>query len=167
MHASAVFICLWPLYHWFIQNVGLVSQAGPFPFHSANCFQYSYPICDWHCETERIWLVCLSDKYKSHKLARYQSLNTVWIGPEGTEWTMHSKNMWRQNQKSFSSVAVQVLCEFIHEIQALRLLGICINKKDHPSCWDKWMDNAAIWKAWAKPSQWNHELARKYLLYEC
>ena len=30
----------------FLQNVGLVSQARPFPFHSANCFQYLYPICD-------------------------------------------------------------------------------------------------------------------------
>ena len=164
MHVSAVFICLWPLYHWFMLVLtkcwlSLTSQTLSIP----QCQLLPIFVSKmWLALWDRKGLTC-----ESHKLARYhQSLNNVWIGPEGTEWTMHSKNIWRQNQKSFSSVAVQALCELIHEIQALRLLGICINK-NHPSCWDKWMDNVAIWKAWAKPSQWNHELAGKYLLYEC
>ena len=41
-----------------LQTFGLVLQARPFPFHSTDCFQYSYLICDWCCHRNGKGLAC-------------------------------------------------------------------------------------------------------------
>jgi len=137
-----------------LQTFGLVLQARPFPFHTTDCFQYSYPICDWCCHRNRKGPACETNLSKSKKVTSWQDIgleNNVWNGPEDTKATKHSKKnvtvslQRRQNQNSLPSVPVQTVwrllpwlqahlrgtspSDYRHRYKPLRILQFCINEK--------------------------------------
>ena len=68
---GCICLCLW------VQTVGLVSETRPFLFCSADCFQYSYPICDWHCSRNGKGLAAITLKTSAmvaNSFTRYKTL---------------------------------------------------------------------------------------------
>ena len=121
-----------------LQTFGLVLQARPFPFHSTDCFQYSYPICDWCCHRNRKGPACETNLSKSKKVTSWQDTgleNNVWNVPEDTKATKHSKkNVTVSLQRRKTRTALHLFlcklfedschgCKLIYEVQVLQTIA--------------------------------------------